>query len=297
VPPSKTWTIKGEKGMTGTVEQIGYLLWHITSPVKLDIGYGGPDAVPGTYVDALGRDQMVAIEKDVASKGVFLDENYTGDLGEKWYPQDNVTLTYPNGTDYTARVSVISIPGTGSLYIKSTPGEADIIINGQLQGVKTPATITDLTAGSHEVKLTKTGYQVLTQTVTIIAGTTTNMDVSLTVLPGISTLKISSAPAGARVFIDGADALKVTPATITNLSSGDHTYKLVLSGYKDATGTFTMELGKNTIVSVVMTKPEAAVGTGTILGISLLGMGILGAVIIATRRKKPEYTVPGYKGG
>ncbi|MBU0778385.1 PEGA domain-containing protein [Patescibacteria group bacterium] len=291
----KTWTIKGEKGMTGTVEQIGYLLWHITSPVKLDIAYGGPDAVPGTYVDALGRDQMVAIEKDVASKGVYLDENYTGDLGEMWYPQDNVTITYPNGTDYTARVSVISPPGTGSLYINSTPGEADIIINGQLQGVKTPATITDLSAGSYEVKLTKTGYQDITQTVTIIAGTTTYMDVSLTVLPGISTLKISSTPAGARVFIKDMDTEKVTPATITNLSSGNYTYKLVLAGYKDATGTFTMVLGKNTMVSVIMTKPEAAVGTGTILGISLLGLGVLGAVIVATRRKKPEYTVPGFK--
>lgn len=188
-----------------------------------------------------------------------------------------------------------STPGAGSLYINSIPVGADVTIDGQLQTVKTPATITNLTAGSHEVKLTKTGYEDLTKTVTITAGTTTYLNVSLTVLPGIGTLEISSTPAGARVFIDGADAQKVTPATITNLSSGDHTYKLVLSGYKDATGTATIEPGKTTTVSVPLTKAEAKAGAGMFLGISLLGLGVIGAVVIATREQKPEYTLPGLR--
>ncbi|MBU0847727.1 PEGA domain-containing protein, partial [Patescibacteria group bacterium] len=144
---------------------------------------------------------------------------------------------------------------------------------------------------------TRTGYEDFTTTVTITAGTTTYLSATMTVLPGIGTLEISSTPAGARVFIDGADAQKVTPATITNLSSGDHTYKLVLSGYKDATGTSTIEPGKTTTVSVSLTKAEAAIGAGTILGLGLLGVGVLGAVVYASGEKKPEYTLPGYKGG
>ena len=191
-----------------------------------------------------------------------------------------------------------STPTTGSLYIASVPGEAEIFIDGADQAVKTPSTITNLTPGSHTVKLAKPGYTDFTGSVTITAGTTSYLSATLTILPGIGTLEISSVPAGARVFIDGADAQKVTPATITNLSSGDHTYKLVLSGYKDATGTATIEAGKTTTVSVPLTKTEAkAAGAGTILGISLLGLGVLGAVVIATREKKPEYTLPKYKGG
>jgi hypothetical protein len=49
--------------------------------------------------------------------------------------------------------------------------------------------------------------------------------------------------------------------------------------------------------SINVRLPHEGIGIGTILGIGLLGMGILGAVVYATREKKPEYTLPGYKGG
>lgn len=196
----------------------------------------------------------------------------------------NATVT--GGSVYEVYVVLTpATPGAGALYVFSIPMAADITIDGQPKNLQTPATITNLTAGSHEVKLSKTGYQDLIQTVTITAGTTTYLNVSLTVLSSIGTLEISSTPAGARVFIDGADVQKVTPATITNLFSGNHTYKLVLSGYVDATGTFTIESGKTTTVSVILAKAEA-VGAGTIIVISLIGLGILGSVIVATRENK-----------
>ncbi len=198
----------------------------------------------------------------------------------------------------TVEVYVVLTPLTyekGALYVASTPVAADITIDGQPQNVKTPATITNLTAGSHEVKLTRTGYQDITKTVTITAGNTTYLNVSLTVLPGIGALEISSTPAGARVFIDGVDAQKVTPATITTLAAGEHTYRLALQGYSDASGKFMIEAGKTTPVSVTLKK--AAAGAGTILGLGLLGAGVLGAVVYASREKKPEYTLPGYRGG
>lgn len=175
-----------------------------------------------------------------------------------------------------------STPTTGSLYIASVPGEAEIFIDGADQGVKTPSTITNLTQGSHTVKLTKTGYTDLTGSVTITAGTTSYLSATLTILPGIGTLEISSVPVGARVFIDGADALKVTPATITNLSSGVHTYKLVLSGYKDATGTSTIESGMTTIVSVPLIKTPLASTSSA--GIAIAGVITVVAIgIVLTR--------------
>lgn len=202
--------------------------------------------------------------------------------------------------DFTGKVTVIgggvvevygsltpSTPGKGALYVNSTPGGADISIDGQSQNIQTPVTITDLTAGSHEVKLTKAGYKDFSSTVTITAGATTYLNASLIVQPGTGTLEISSIPEGARVFVDGADTQKATPATITSLSSGEHTYKLVLSGYKDATGKFTIEPGKTTVVSATLTKAEEGAGAGTVIGLGLIGAGILGAVAYGSRKKYP----------
>ncbi len=102
---------------------------------------------------------------------------------------------------------------------------------------------------------------------------------------GAGTLYITSMPVGADVIVDGQPQNSKTPINITNLSSGNHTYRLVLSGYKDASGTFSIESGKTTTVSVPLTKAEEkGIGAGTILGISLLGLGILGVAIAATRK-------------
>lgn len=245
--------------------------------------------------------------------GIFIDNT---DQGVKTnYTVTNIpagehtfTLKLAGYNDFTGKVMVLggsvvevyvvltaATPGAGALYIASTPIDADITMDGQPQNIKTPYTIANIPAGSHEVKLSKAGYQDLTQTVTITAGITTYLNVSLAVLAGIGTLEISSIPAGARIFLDGKDAQKVTPATITNLSSGDHTYKLVLSGYKDATAAFTIEPGKTVTVPVTLTK--AGTGTGAIVALGLIGAGVMGAVVLSSGEKKPEYMLPKHKGG
>ncbi len=176
--------------------------------------------------------------------------------------------------------------GAGALYIASMPVDADVTLDGQAQNVKTPINITNLPAGSHTVKLTKTGYQDFTQTVTITAGTTAYLSATLTVLPGIGTAEISSTPAGARVYVDNADAQRVTPAVITNLSSGDHAYRLVLSGYRDAAGKFSIESGKTTAVSVPMVKE--GLSSGTLGLVAALAVGAVAVVAVVASRISPD---------
>ena len=64
----------------------------------------------------------------------------------------------------------------------------------------------------------------------------------------------------------------VTPATITNLVAGEHTYRLALPGYNDASGKFMIEAGKTTPVSVTLKKT-------TWTGAALLAVVALGAGI------------------
>ena len=162
-------------------------------------------------------------------------------------------------------------PTTGSLSFFSTPPGAVIFINGTDQGVKTPSTLTGLTAGTHDVKLMLAGYLDWIGTVTVTAGQTAYLNPALTLLGTIGAFEISSIPAGARVFIDGVDAQKVTPATITNLAAGEHTYRLALPGYSDASAKFMIEAGKTTPVSVTLKKTSSA---GAILAVVAIGAGL-----------------------
>ena len=46
-------------------------------------------------------------------------------------------------------------------------------------------------------------------------------------------LSISSVPPGAEIYVDGVSTSQFTPATITNILSGPHSFRLTLTGYSD----------------------------------------------------------------
>jgi len=71
------------------------------------------------------------------------------------------------------------IPYAGSLAITSTPTGAGIYVDDVYVGV-TPATITDLSVGSHIIKLTLSGYQDHIETINVTADQTTTVDIQLT---------------------------------------------------------------------------------------------------------------------
>lgn len=105
VKTKKTWTINGEKGMTGTVEDAleGGLLWTIASPIQKVIRYGlSFGDIPATYVDINNLDQLAVIRN---SDGiVYLDADYSGGGGELSLTISEASITYPNGPTYTARI-------------------------------------------------------------------------------------------------------------------------------------------------------------------------------------------------
>ncbi len=58
---------------------------------------------------------------------------------------------------------------------------------------------------------------------------------------------VQSTPVGARIFLDGVDAQKVTPDTLKNIKVGDHQVTLKLDGYYDST--FTVKATANTVTN------------------------------------------------
>ena len=165
-----------------------------------------------------------------------------------WYPKP--TPTFPSA----------HVP-EGSLAITSNPSGAIVFVDFTLFGV-TPITISPISAksppcegwcwgassGFHQIKLTKTGYQDYTTTVTVLEGTTSTVSATLIPVehskgevipkpvptqaptaPWTGKLSVTSAPSGAPVFFDGVYK-GTTPINITGVAIGPHTLRVTLGG-------------------------------------------------------------------
>lgn len=63
------------------------------------------------------------------------------------------------------------------------------------------------------------------------------------------------------------------------------TLKLELSGYQPVTGTAGIGAGYGRTVTATMVEAKKGIGAGTLLGLTIVGMGVFGAVLFATREK------------
>lgn len=148
------------------------------------------------------------------------------------------------GAGQIVNLDVVLRQLTGSIKVTSNPGGASVYLDGVYKGT-TPMTISNVPIGSHIVKLKKQGYNEVEKTVIVSASHTTT--VSLQLLQQTGSIKVSSNPSGASVYLDGAFK-GTTPIILSNVPVGSHTIKLTKSGYNDASKTVSVSVGKTTFV-------------------------------------------------
>jgi len=129
--------------------------------------------------------------------------------------------------------------GEGELAVQSRPQGARVVVDGKEQGV-TPLTVR-LSAGAHvlEVQVGKSEPRVIP--LNIQAGVQTSQYIELQGVTGTGTLEVRSEPSGARVTVDGQPR-GTTPATLRDLTAGDHTV-VVEAGGRKATQTVKIDAG------------------------------------------------------
>jgi hypothetical protein len=135
------------------------------------------------------------------------------------------------GKKTPAPAPAAAIPG--QLAIDSTPEGAQLQIDGRSDpNWVTPYTLAGLAPGQHTVIVSKTGFVQETRTVDVVSASKAFLVVHLASLS--AAINVSSEPAGAAIFLDGKDTLRVTPAAIT-LEKGTHTILVRKSGYLEET--------------------------------------------------------------
>ena len=131
----------------------------------------------------------------------------------------------------SAPAPAASIPG--QLAVDSTPEGAQVQIDGRSDpNWVTPYTIPGLPPGQHTILVSKSGFVQETRTVDVVAASKAFLVVHLGTLT--ATMNVTSEPAGATIYVDGKDTLKVTPSVIT-LDKGSHTVLVRKPGFLDET--------------------------------------------------------------
>jgi hypothetical protein len=73
----------------------------------------------------------------------------------------------------------------GKLVVRANPKQAYIFVDDHAISEASKHSKLTLTAGEHKIQLVNYGYQGETRTITITAGKTTTLDISLTPIPGM----------------------------------------------------------------------------------------------------------------
>jgi hypothetical protein len=130
-----------------------------------------------------------------------------------------------------APVALAVLPG--QMVIDSTPQGAQVQLDGKTDpSWVTPFTLSGVDAGQHTIVVSKAGYSSETRTVAVASGAKSSVVSHLAQL--MATLSVTSAPAGANVYIDGHDTGKLTPAQVS-VDKGQHVVLVRKAGFIDET--------------------------------------------------------------
>jgi serine/threonine protein kinase len=130
----------------------------------------------------------------------------------------------------------------GQMAVDSTPQGAQAQVDGRTDSsYVTPFALTNLQPGQHTITVSKPGYSTDTRAVTVTSGNRATVVVHLS--QQMATVVVSSAPAGANVYVDGRDTGTKTPSQVS-VDKGQHVVLVRKMGYIDETMNAQFVLGQ-----------------------------------------------------
>lgn len=141
----------------------------------------------------------------------------------------------------------------GLVFIRSVPGNANVTINGEFRG-QTPLEVLLPPGQSHEVRLFRTGFNTALRTVTTSAETEQDITVSLD--PVTSMVRVIAEPADAELYVDGE--LKGPANQSIELIAATQRIEIRKEGYVAYATNFTSRPGLDQEIRVQLKTEEEA---------------------------------------
>jgi hypothetical protein len=140
-------------------------------------------------------------------------------------------------------------PEYGKINVNSYPSGAEIWLDGKSTG-KTTQVVLDATVGYHAIKLKLPQYIDWEGSVDVQKDQTEYVYANL--LAGFGSVRITSVPPGAHIFLDAVDKQMITPAVIDSIRAGYHGIRLELTNYSNWSDYRSISADDTTEVNAVM---------------------------------------------
>ena len=154
------------------------------------------------------------------------------------YKEETRELRLVPGDRQTLAVKLKGSPAR--LTVVTAPEQARIFLDNDYQG-KSPVTMASVNPGKHEIRVVLPGHAPVTRTVEVVNGGETTEEFKMESVMG--RLEVVTAPAGAKVMIDGkafgttrsqgGDATRSQTLALENVTAGEHSVVVRLDGYQE----------------------------------------------------------------
>ena len=265
-PATVTISGTGVLEHTISISMLGYAAWTGTYPLNPTGGqivYVNATLIPETNIGSIvvTSSPTGALATIDGGKGQITPWTYTGlqsgphivQVFLSGYTSYSETVEVPSGG--TAHVNAVLTPlqNVGSIQVISSPGGADLYIDGVYRGV-TATTVGNLIAGDHNVRLRLAGYRDYTEIVTVTSGRVTVIKPTLmqNTQPDMGDIQVTSNPAGASIYLDNTFQGITQAAShieLTGITPGPHQLLLTLESYQDYSSTIQVISGQVTVVT------------------------------------------------
>ena len=171
-----------------------------------------------------------------------------------YYPLDTKIDVGPLA-DQVIALTLTKLPG---LVTVTTEPEinAQVLVDGVSIG-KTPLVDAEITPGMHQLELSAERYLAAARELEV-AGANERQALAVTLTPDWAIVSLNTAPSGATVLVDGAEA-GVTPAAV-EIMSGEHDIEVRLAGYNAWTSKVLVEADKpQQLPDVALTQADGRV--------------------------------------
>ncbi len=206
------------------------------------------------------------------------------------YRDETREIRVTPGDSQTLALTLKALPAR--LNVVSTPEHARVFMDNDYQG-KTPATITSVAPGTHELRLELAGYAPATRSVTLENGAEETEEFTLVSVLG--RIEVSTKPPGAKILVDGramgttkaqGDAPRSQILKLEKIAAGEHSVMAHLAGYQDVARKVTVNANGTAQVFLVLPRvftPDTLIETirGIYRGV-LVKKDFFGAITIET---------------